>query len=64
MESMDSEEQTPHLRLSAGSRKSYYTLVNLGFQKVKCLKSKNAILILALDGVFQRPEREEFIYHK
>lgn len=57
------EEQTPHLRLSAEAEEVLY-LGESEFQKIEVFKSKEYGTMLALDGVFQTSEREEFIYHE
>ncbi len=56
------EEQTPHLRLSAEAEEVLYSGES-EFQKIEVFKSKEYGMMLALDGVFQTSEREEFIYH-
>ena len=57
------EEQTPHLRLSAEAEEVLYSGES-EFQKIEVFKSKEYGTMLALDGVFQTSEREEFIYHE
>lgn len=57
------EEQTPHLRLSAEAEEVLYSGES-EFQKIEVFKSKEYGMMLALDGVFQTSEREEFIYHE
>lgn len=57
------EEQTPHLRL-VFEAEEYYILEKSEFQKLKYSNPKEYGMMLALDGVFQTSEREEFIYHE
>ena len=57
------EEQTPYLRLSAEAEAVLYSGES-EFQKIEVFKSKEYGMMLALDGVFQTSEREEFIYHE
>ncbi len=57
------EDQTPHLRLSAEIDKVLYS-GNSEFQKIEVVHSKEYGNMLALDGVFQTSEREEYFYHE
>ena len=57
------EEQEPHLGLSAEAEEVLYSGES-EFQKIEVFKSKEYGMMLALDGVFQTSEREEFIYHE
>ena len=50
------EEQTPHLRLSAEAEEVLYSGES-EFQKIEVFKSKEYGMMLALDGVLQTSER-------
>lgn len=57
------ENQTPHLRLSAEFDELLYSGQS-EFQKIELVHSKEYGNMLSLDGVFQTSERDEFFYHE
>lgn len=57
------EEQTPHLHLSAEVDKIMYSGQS-DFQKIEVAHSLQYGNMLVLDGVFQTSEKEEFVYHE
>ena len=57
------EEQTPHLHLSAEVDQIMYSGQS-DFQKIEVAHSLQYGNMLVLDGVFQTSEKEEFVYHE
>lgn len=57
------EEQSPHLRLSAEVDEILFSGQS-DFQKIEVAHSLEYGNMLVLDGVFQTSEKEEFVYHE
>lgn len=56
------EKQSEYLHLSTEIEELIYSGQS-DFQKIEVAKSKEFGIMLALDGVFQTSEKEEFVYH-